>query len=320
MYLLPMLSRIGTPKFQRFAVRLIPSKGIQTIVKHVDTMHNTSIEIIKARKVALEAGKEVMDRQVGGGKDIMSILLQANKQAESTDKLSDEEVVAQVSIFTFAAMDTTSSALTRILWILSQRQDAQERLRLEIREARESQDDLGYDKLMGLPYLDAICRETLRLYPPLSIARRTTSQDSVLPLGTPVRGLNGKEIHEIPISKGTPIVVNIVASNSDPAIWGEDSVEWKPERWLEPLPESLSSARVPGVYSHLMTFIGGSRACIGFKFSQLEMKVVLLLLIESFKFSPAQGKEISWRSVGITKPITAGHSGYQLPLVVERAH
>jgi cytochrome P450 len=60
-------------------------------------------------------------------------------------------------------MDTTSSALTRILWILSQRQDAQEKLRLEIREARKGQGDLGYDELMALPYLEAVCRETLRL-------------------------------------------------------------------------------------------------------------------------------------------------------------
>ena len=60
-------------------------------------------------------------------------------------------------------MDTTSSALARTLWILSQRQDAQEKLRLEIREARKGQGDLGYDELTSLPYLDAVCKETLRL-------------------------------------------------------------------------------------------------------------------------------------------------------------
>jgi cytochrome P450 len=60
-------------------------------------------------------------------------------------------------------MDTTSSALGRTLWVLAQRQDAQERLRLEIREARKGQGNLAYDELMNLPYLDAVCRETLRL-------------------------------------------------------------------------------------------------------------------------------------------------------------
>jgi cytochrome P450 len=66
-------------------------------------------------------------------------------------------------IFTFAAVDTTSSALARTLWILSERQDAQDRLRLEIREARKDGGDLAYDELMNLPYLDGVCRETLRL-------------------------------------------------------------------------------------------------------------------------------------------------------------
>jgi hypothetical protein len=47
--------------------------------------------------------------------------------------------------------------------------------------------------------------------------------------------------------------------------------------------------------------------------------VVLLLLIESFKFSPAPGKEIYWRTQGIAKPAVVGFSGNQLPLVVERA-
>ena len=60
-------------------------------------------------------------------------------------------------------MDTTSSALSRILWILAQRQDVQEKLRLEIREARKDHADLTYDELTNLPYLDAVCRETLRL-------------------------------------------------------------------------------------------------------------------------------------------------------------
>jgi hypothetical protein len=46
--------------------------------------------------------------------------------------------------------------------------------------------------------------------------------------------------------------------------------------------------------------------------------VVLLLLIESFKFSPAPDKEIYWRAQGIAKPSVVGFSDYRLPLVVER--
>ena len=60
-------------------------------------------------------------------------------------------------------MDSTTSALVRTLWILAQRQDAQDKLRFEIREARNGKGDLTYDELTALPYLDAVFRETLRL-------------------------------------------------------------------------------------------------------------------------------------------------------------
>jgi cytochrome P450 len=64
----------------------------------------------------------------------------------------------------FAAMDTTSSALARILHLLSIHQDVQSKLRAEFREAHENfGDEPDHDQLVGLPYLDAICRETLRL-------------------------------------------------------------------------------------------------------------------------------------------------------------
>ena len=63
-------------------------------------------------------------------------------------------------------MDTTSSALSRILDLLSRNPDTQERLRREFAEAKEQNggEDLPYDILVSLPYLDAICRETMRMY------------------------------------------------------------------------------------------------------------------------------------------------------------
>jgi cytochrome P450 len=61
-------------------------------------------------------------------------------------------------------MDTTSSALSRILYLLSTHPDVQDKLRKEIIEARkENRGELSYDQLVSLPYLDAVCRETLRV-------------------------------------------------------------------------------------------------------------------------------------------------------------
>ena len=73
----------------------------------------------------------------------------------------------------------------------------------------------------------------------------------ILPLSQPIRGKDGTMIYEIPIPKDTALLIGPLGSNLNKAVWGEDVLEWKPERWLSPLPDSVSEARIPGVYSNL---------------------------------------------------------------------
>jgi len=229
--------------------------------------------------------------------------------------------LGQINSLTFAATDTTSGALARILHLLGQHKDAQSKVRHEIRQAREENggEDIPYDTLVSLPYLDAICRETLRLYPPVTQLMRTVRQDITLPLSSPIKGTNGQELNELHVPKDTEIIVSILASNRNPALWGLDSEEWKPERWLNPLPQSILEARVPGVYSHLMTFFGGGRSCIGFNFSQLEMKVVLGLLLEKFEFSLSD-EPIIWMMTGTATPHTNPKSKVpRMPMILKLA-
>ena len=58
-------------------------------------------------------------------------------------------------------------------------------------------------------------------------------------------------MREIPVPKGTTIYIGIRASNLDKRIWGEDALEFKPERWMSALPSTVTEARIPGVYSNL---------------------------------------------------------------------
>jgi cytochrome P450 len=62
------------------------------------------------------------------------------------------------------ATDTTASTLSRILWLLAEHQDVQHKLREELTMAREIMEKIDYDHLQSLSYLEAVCRETLRLY------------------------------------------------------------------------------------------------------------------------------------------------------------
>ncbi|KAF9557442.1 cytochrome P450 [Agrocybe pediades] len=319
--ILPYITNIGTPKFRRWIVDHFPSKGVKKMRDIVDVLHETSVEIYESKLTAIKKGDEALAAQIGKGKDIISILLKANMKADDDDKLSEEELLGQVTSLTFAATDTTSGALTRTFHLLAQHKDAQAKVREEIRNARKANggQDIDYDTLVALPYLDAICRETLRLHPPVSALLRVARQDGILPFMTPVRGKDGKMITELEVPKGTIAHISILNANTNPDLWGPDAGEWKPERWLNPLPQALIDARIPGVYSHLMTFLGGGRSCIGFKFSQLEMKVVLVLMLEKFEFSLSD-KNIYWQMTGITTPnLDATSTLPTLPLIVGKA-
>lgn len=56
-------------------------------------------------------------------------------------------------------------------------------------------------------------------------------------------------INEIHLKNDTNVIVGIGAANRDPAIWGSDADEWKPERWLGKTPDQVAKERLPGVYS-----------------------------------------------------------------------
>ncbi|KAJ3505771.1 hypothetical protein NLJ89_g7244 [Agrocybe chaxingu] len=293
------------PRLGRFLVDLIPSKSVLDLTFVVDTMNRTAAEILASKKAAISAGDEAVKDEVGQGKDLISALLKANMFAPEKERLKENELLGQVASLTFAAVDTTSSALSRILYLLAAHKDVQEKLRQEIKDAREGSggQDPDHDTLVALPYLDAVCRETLRLYSPVTKVDRVATADTILPLSTPVKGIDGTDIQSLSVPKGTNIIVSILGSNRNPELWGPDAMEWKPERWLKPLPEALINARVPGIYSHLMTFISGGRSCIGFKFSQLEMKSVLATILEDIEFSLGE-KEIYWHMGNVTTPTT----------------
>ncbi|KAI0823885.1 cytochrome P450 [Trametes gibbosa] len=307
--ILPYLMKVGPLSFRRKVVEMLPLKHVRRLAQITDTMHNRSVRIYNEKKAALEGDDEELKRQKSEGKDIMSVLLREHDRFEE-DRLSEDEVIGQISTFILAGMDTTSNALSRILKVLSENLEVQQKLRDEVTRARDDGTgklrDLTYDEIMELPYLDAVCRETPR--------RPVAKRDTILPLSSPIRGLDGMPLSAIPVTKGTWVITDVQASHCNKELWGDDADDWRPERWLSPPPHSLEDAHIPGVYSHLMSFAGGSRACIGFKFSQLEMKVVLASLLHAMKFEPS-GKEICWNAAGVVFPSVGKFGGKpEMPL------
>lgn len=68
----------------------------------------------------------------------------------------------------------------------------------------------------------------------------------------------GEKIRTLPVRNNQTVLIGITALNREKKLWGTDADEWRPERWLESLPETLLEAKVPGVYSHLyVSHLGG---------------------------------------------------------------
>jgi cytochrome P450 len=81
------------------------------------------------------------------------------------------------------------------LYALTQDKDVQTKLREEV--SNLSTDDPSMDDLNGLPYLDAVVRETLRLYPPVPFVPREAMKDDCIPLSKPFTDRKGVVRNEI---------------------------------------------------------------------------------------------------------------------------
>ncbi|KAF7328194.1 hypothetical protein MVEN_02577100 [Mycena venus] len=308
--LLPYLTKIGSSAFRRAVVGIIPWKTLHTAKNIVDDMHNAALKLILSKKAAVAQGQ--LDTR-DDSKDIMSLLLKGNLTADEDMSLSDEELVGQTGMIISAATDTTSSALDRMFHILSLHPEMQERLRTEITESPEHMD---YEQLGSLPYLDAFVHEILRVYPPVTpVMHRETLKDTILPLSKPLNGVNGEAITSIAVPKGTTVYIAISGANHNRNVWGDDALEFKPERW-DHGKASTQNEKICGIYGNMMTFIGGERSCIGFQFSLLEMKVILSVFLRRFKFSPAKDGPVQWKMPGIIA-LPSVDGKVQLPLMVE---
>ncbi|KAJ3922443.1 cytochrome P450 [Lentinula edodes] len=203
-YVLPVVSNIGPPSFRRFIINILPWKNLHHMRDIADYMYKVAIDIFEEKKRALEAGDEAIKNQIGKGKDVISVLMKENMKASKEDRLDEDEVISQ-------------SALSRLVFLLSKHQDIQEKLRQEVTEARRNNngEDLSYHELNSLPYLDAVCRESLRLYAPVTSMSRYTLQDAVVPLSKPIIGIDGTEIREISVPRGTNVVISMYNANKN---------------------------------------------------------------------------------------------------------
>ncbi|KAG8908285.1 hypothetical protein FRB99_007818 [Tulasnella sp. 403] len=267
-------------------IGLIPTEPVKVARRSREVVARLCKQIFEDKRAAVLASQ---------GKDVMICLIaslthhdytvRANMASDLKDseRLEDAEVIDQIATIIIAGHETTSTTVTWLLYELSKAKNIhmQDKLREELLSLKS--DEPTMDELNALPYLDAIIREHLRVNSVAISTLRCAGKDDVVPLSTPFVDRNGVEHTEFRILKGESIFIPIMCMNRDKRIWGEDAHEFRPERWLTG-DSHPRSAEIPGVFAGIMSFLGGPRACIGYRMALMEMKALIFVLLRNISF------------------------------------
>ncbi len=185
------------------------------------------------------------------GEDILSLLLSARDEAG--EPMTDVELRDELMTMLFAGHETTATALAWALYWIHYLPEVREKLLQEINSIDiDSADPM---EIARLPYLNAVCSETLRIYPIVFFALPRILQ-------APMRLMD----YDLP--KGTMLSICIYLTHHRPDIYPEPN-QFKPERFLE---------RQFSAYEYL-PFGGSNRRCLGAAFAMFEMKLALANIV-----------------------------------------
>ncbi|GAB0100087.1 Cytochrome P450 [Sergentomyia squamirostris] len=195
--------------------------------------------------------------------DFMDLLI---KMRQDGTHFTTEEMAAQAFLFFLAGFETSSSTLTFCLYELALSPVIQSRVREEIQAISYKYDNqITYECLSEMKYLDRVINETLRKYPPLAGLTRRVSETY-----TNAEGWK--------LMKDTSVFIPIYAIHHDPDIYGQPEM-FNPDRFL---PEEVSQRH----RCAFLPFGDGPRNCIGLRFGLMQTKIGLAALLSQFFFHP----------------------------------
>ncbi|KAJ7262937.1 cytochrome P450 [Mycena rebaudengoi] len=289
----------------RLALR-VPSRVSRVVLKAKTLNLQLGTRLVNERLDALQRGLEL-------NKDIFSFLLDPRTAGKSRYAMTGRQVAAQTSLLLIAGQDTTANLLSFALRELAIHPDFQNKLRAEIHanSASHADGDAVYEHM---PLLNAFIKEMLRMYPILPLSEQIATKDTFLPLTRPITTTSGERITEVPIQKGQIITLASGSYQRLESLWGSDADEWKPSRWIE---GTMYKGDAVGPYSNLLSFFGGPRVCLGWRFALLEMQVLTCELVGKFSFALPEDHDVRPR-FGATLMPTGPNGEKSCPLYVTR--
>ncbi|PHT40802.1 Cytochrome 86A4 [Capsicum baccatum] len=232
-------------------------------------------DVISTRKL------ELMSQQKDGNPhdDLLSRFMK--KKESYTDKFLQHVALN----FILAGRDTSSVALSWFFWLVIQNPAVEQRILQEIStvlvETRGSDtsswldEPLAFEEVDRLTYLKAALSETLRLYPSVPEDSKHVVVDDVLPDGTFVPA-------------GSSITYSIYSAGRMKTTWGEDCLEFKPERWLTKDGQKF----VMHEQYKFVAFNAGPRICLGKDLAYLQMKSVAAAVLLRHRLTVAPGHKV----------------------------
>ncbi|KAG8859522.1 hypothetical protein FRB96_004406 [Tulasnella sp. 330] len=324
-FLLPLITRA----FPFTLLAHLPVKAVQAHGETEAIIHRRALNLIAEKQNPHECDGDEKKK----GSNFLNTLLQTRPQNPHVGH-SYKDILEHVSTLILGGHEKTASTISHALYALAHNRPAQDQLRDELLNFERSPppptgfaapSEPSYDDfLKRLPVLDAVCNETLRMYPSVMKSTRVAVLDDLIPLRFPiVNPKTGRTLTSIRIKAGQTVEIHHMAINQSQDAWGPDAAEWKPERWISCKGSSaIGSPPSPRNVSHgwngMMSFLEGPRTCIGLRLALFECKIIISELIKAFEFLPDAKVENLSSATTLTTPhiMGNGQDGMQIPVRV----
>ncbi|PZC83859.1 hypothetical protein B5X24_HaOG200059 [Helicoverpa armigera] len=229
-----------------------------------DLIMNFMNKIIASK--AEELTKEKIDQETGtpkteSFKTFLELLMES--PVEHNNVTLREETL----VIVLAGTDTSAvgSAFTTLM--MAKYPDVQDKVYEELQGVfGDSDRPVTPEDLPSLKYLEAVIKETLRMYPPVPFIVRQVQKDVTLPSG-------------ITILEGCGLFISIWSIHRNPRYWGCDAEQFRPERFLD-APPTHPAAFMP--FSH------GPRSCLGYQYAMMSMKTALATMLRRYRVLPSE--------------------------------
>ncbi|XP_037937506.1 probable cytochrome P450 28d1 [Teleopsis dalmanni] len=199
--------------------------------------------------------------------DVINHLLQLKEKKT----LTDVQIAGHTTTVLIDGFETVANVISHFLLLLSRNDRVQEKLRQELINTAE---DITFDELNELPYLDQCLHESLRIFPPLTILFKICTEEITL---------ENSNNSKVTINPDDVVCISSYSFQHD-ADFYENPEDYWPERFDEAF-GGLRKYREMGVY---LPFGDGPRICPGMKLGLVEAKVVIWKTLRNFKLKPSE--------------------------------